>query len=756
MTATSPFGSRYVPSTPEIARIAALPRRTWSDEAAATLAEMLTRELKTPGGTMKLRPVQAVALYEAMECGGLFGPMRVGSGKTLVTLLVSSALEAKRPLLLLPASLVSKTWNDRKVLAEHWRLPSNLQIESYESLSLVQSARKLEYIRPDLIIADEAHFLKGRRAGRTRRVVRYMDSHPETKFAAVSGTIMKASLRDFAHLLRFALKTQAPIPATDDEVETWADALDEKVNPLARRRPAAILELLGEPLPNDRGRTLANLLDTLEQDDTARARQVFQSRLLETRGVVASSKTDGVTCSIRVQALEYQLSPIVEEHFKTLRTRWETPCGKAFGEATEMRMYARELALGFSYTWISREKSREWESLVKKNGKQGEKRPPSAGKKLIQNTLESLRGQAQSVGGTTILKERGLSPEKIISVTEQQIQSSLPITERAPNVGVKSTQSVSGQVTSKARTESPTRSISDFFRRKEVSAPSAEVLEEVSEKNSTSIMTTRPMLSEGFCATGAIQDSASLGTTPLGLSEPLRTFLEQNRPPPEWLNARRAWCSFVREQIDQSERYDTMLQVANACRVGLLASETLDAWKAIESSYEPLTRPIFYEMTALETCLTWLKENVGIIWVEHRAFGEALSQLAEVPYFGPGGLDAFGVSIANAKGDEPVIASIAACGQGFNLQMFSKNLITSCPSGAATVEQVLGRTHRDGQLADEVEVWILFGCREQYEAFDRALEGAKAAEELLGHSQKLLLADICMPDISKRVGPLWQ
>ena len=610
----SPFGRAVVEHTPEISRIAALPRRTWSDEAAAKLAEMLTRELKTPGGTMVLRPVQAVALYEAMECGGLFGPMRVGSGKTLVTLLVSSALEAKRPLLLLPASLVSKTWNDRKVLAEHWRLPSNLQIESYESLSLVQSARKLEYIRPDLIIADEAHFLKGRRAGRTRRVVRYMDSYPDTKFAAVSGTIMKASLRDFAHLLRFALKTQAPIPATDDEVESWADCLDERVNPLARRRPEALLELSSDPLPNDRGRSLASLLDTLEHDDLTRVRRTFQARLLETKGIVSSSKQDGVTCSIRVQALEYQLSPLVEEHFKTLRTRWETPCGKAFSEATEMRMYARELALGFSYTWISREKISEWEHLT---------------------------------------KER-------------------------------------------------------------------------------------------------------LGEISLGLSAQQLTFLEQNRSPPEWLNARRAWCSFVREQISQSKKYDTMLQVANACRAGLLDSGALDAWKEIESSYEPLTRPIFYETTALETCLTWLKKNVGIIWVEHRAFGEALSQLAEVPYFGPGGLDASGASIANAKGDKPIIASIAACGQGFNLQMFSRNLITSCPSGAATVEQVLGRTHRDGQLADEVEVWILFGCREQYEAFDRALEGAKAAEELLGHSQKLLLADICMPDISKRVGPLWQ
>ena len=61
----SPFGSQVVPRTREIERIAALPRRVWSDEAAQRLAEMMTRELRTSKGTMKLRPVQAIALYEA-------------------------------------------------------------------------------------------------------------------------------------------------------------------------------------------------------------------------------------------------------------------------------------------------------------------------------------------------------------------------------------------------------------------------------------------------------------------------------------------------------------------------------------------------------------------------------------------------------------------------------------------------------------------------------------------------------------------
>ena len=63
MNAISPFGSQSVARTTEVARIAALPRRAWTDEAAKELAAMLTRELKTPQGTQALRPVQAIALY---------------------------------------------------------------------------------------------------------------------------------------------------------------------------------------------------------------------------------------------------------------------------------------------------------------------------------------------------------------------------------------------------------------------------------------------------------------------------------------------------------------------------------------------------------------------------------------------------------------------------------------------------------------------------------------------------------------------
>jgi hypothetical protein len=736
-SAWSPFGSQVVARTSEIKRIAALPRRTWSEESAASLAVMLTRELKTPAGTMNLRPVQAVSLYEAMEVGGLFGPIRVGAGKSLVCALAPLVLEARNPVLLMPASLVSKTWDEYKALRQHWRLPTNVQIISYESLSLVASAQKLEYIRPDLIVADEAHFLKGHKAGRTRRVARYMHAHPETKFVAVSGTIMRSSIRDFAHLLRWALKGSAPVPVTDDEVATWADALDEHVNPLGRRQPGALFDLAAEPVEVAYG--------------SMQARHVFQSRLLETKGVVASSKLDGVTCSIRIQALEYELSPVTEEHFKTLRAKWETPCGKGFTQATEFRAYARELALGFSYTWIAREKVGEWEHLVvESKPKQTSKKPPRP------STCDSTDLKPTQLGtkdtGTSLLNRRLRELRQTSAIAKQTQNASSSSSDSDYEIPSASPPTSTGcaSIATDSRLKSMLRSLKEPAT--DVRSAIANYATEEAVGVSTTIML--PEKSEASCVPGTTEHS-DCSEIALGLSEPLRTFLEANRPPSGWLSARREWCSFVREQISRSKKYDTMLQIANACRASLLPSETLDAWKEIESSYEPATRPIFYETTALETCLTWLKANTGIVWVEHRAFGEALSRLSGAPYFGPGGLDASGASIKDATGKHSVIASIAACGQGFNLQMFSKNLITSCPSGAATIEQVLGRTHRDGQLADEVEVWILLGCREQYEAFDRSLEGAKAAEALLGHSQKLLLADLCFPNIDDRKGPLW-
>ena len=202
--------------TPELSRILELPRRR-AEEWRSELTEQFSDALKTPAGKMQLRPAQALLLHDIGTYGGGFCMADVGQGKTIPSLLAPYVLESQRPLLVLRASLIRKTRDEMEELRKHWRIPNNIYLYSYEMLGRVQAYRELEVYQPDLIVADETQWLKNRKAAVTRRVARYMHDHPETRFVALSGTVMKKSLMDFAHVLRWCLKDGAPVPKTVEE-----------------------------------------------------------------------------------------------------------------------------------------------------------------------------------------------------------------------------------------------------------------------------------------------------------------------------------------------------------------------------------------------------------------------------------------------------------------------------------------------------------------------------------------------------------
>lgn len=230
------------------------------------------------------------------------------------------------------------------------------------------------------------------------------------------------------------------------------------------------------------------------------------------------------------------------------------------------------------------------------------------------------------------------------------------------------------------------------------------------------------------------------------------------RPPEAWLLARRAWCKVVREILKHSRTVDTELQVVKAIDAGQhpVAASTLAEWRAIRSTFEPNVEPRWVDDTVLKIASKWLHDNNGICWVEHRAFGERLSKLAGVPYFGQGGMATGKRSIEDEHG--PCVASIAANAEGRNLQRYSKNLIVSCPPSGSVLEQLLGRTHRPGQDADEVTAEIVLACIEQWNGLQRALKDARYIQDTTGQEQKLMLADIDVPspdEVATFVNPLW-
>jgi hypothetical protein len=111
-------------------------------------------------------------------------------------------------------------------------------------------------------------------------------------------------------------------------------------------------------------------------------------------------------------------------------------------------------------------------------------------------------------------------------------------------------------------------------------------------------------------------------------------------------------------------------------------------------------------------------------------------------------------------GEGPAVLSIDANSIGRNLQAWNRNLIVDVPPNGAKWEQLLARTHRDGQQSPIVNADVLFGCIEDVHGFWRAVEDSEYAEDLTGQAQKLVHADLeDVEDVetaSTRAGPAWQ
>lgn len=257
---------------------------------------------------------------------------------TLISLLMPVILRAKQPLIVVPAKLREKTYREAKVYAEDWHIAPYFRVESYETLGRVSGADILVAMKPDLIVLDEAHRAKNPRAAVTRRLKRYIEEANPTVIA-LSGTIIKRSIKDFAHLARWALPKTNPTPESWEQIELWAQAIDEKSNDTNRVHPGELVQLCNDEEARQ-----------FQLEPIQAARHAFRRRLVETPGVVAT-KEAGIDASLSITMVEQKVSAEVEKAFSTLRRTWETPCGEPIADAVAMWRHARELALGFYYRW---------------------------------------------------------------------------------------------------------------------------------------------------------------------------------------------------------------------------------------------------------------------------------------------------------------------------------------------------------------------------------------------------------------------
>lgn len=218
--------------------------------------------------------------------------------------------------------------------------------------------------------------------------------------------------------------------------------------------------------------------------------------------------------------------------------------------------------------------------------------------------------------------------------------------------------------------------------------------------------------------------------------------------PREWMDARRAWHSFVRHITKlgrwNGQRADSRLLVENIASRLTSQPDEYREWVRVRDSFKPNTVAEWVSYDVVEAAVEWLlrkKEPPGICWVEHVEAQKEIAKRAGVELYGAGRDD-----IEEATG--PIVASIAAQAEGNNLQhSYHRNLIFTPPSSGDTWEQLIGRTHRFGQKADDVSFEVALPCDDLRDSFAQALADSRYLNDVQG-PQKLCVADITIEGLT--------
>jgi hypothetical protein len=163
-------------------------------------------------------------------------------------------------------------------------------------------------------------------------------------------------------------------------------------------------------------------------------------------------------------------------------------------------------------------------------------------------------------------------------------------------------------------------------------------------------------------------------------------------------------------------------------------------WEEVRDSAKPETEAVWLDDFLVEDCLAWLAEGPGLLWYEFDGLAQRIRQRARggevvLTHAGPG--DDGNRVVLGLTGGERVTASIRAHGTGKNLQQFARNLVANPPSSGSEWEQLIGRTHRQGQKEDEVSIEVYRHTDPVLKAVEKARDLSEYIEESFGATQKL-------------------
>lgn len=323
----------------------------------------------------RLFDCQTEALITYLRYGSVFGPIGVGHGKTLICLKIASYAfmhNLRRVLYLMPAHgydqlvMTDIPWarkhttiaipfvgmgklNKVKRLARAKQQRPGCYLVPYSYLSTQDSVELLDTIAPQLIICDEAHYVKNFTAVRTKRLFSYMKKNEEVRLVALSGTMTDKSLKDYHHTIRKVLGNNCPVPMASMMAMEWAAIIDSGVGV-----PTESQLNFFTPL---REWAKENFKEDFPADREG-SRKAFKKRLISAPGVVATEDAPiGTSLVIKNEPVEeYQKSKNWDQLSNLIRDveqNWITPNGDEISYAVHSFKWLYELSSGFynSLVW---------------------------------------------------------------------------------------------------------------------------------------------------------------------------------------------------------------------------------------------------------------------------------------------------------------------------------------------------------------------------------------------------------------------
>lgn len=350
-------------------RILGLPVRTVIGPAEAEAFTKVTADARAFANGFRFYPVQVDMITQFDQANGLLAQAGVGEGKTLTCAEILSRCARrgkKRLCYFVPASVYPqfmrvdlpkiRTWVPLSVrfhgLGGHNRASRKRVAQTvgpacfvmpYSLLSQPDSRDLLEWMAPEVIVADEVHNLKNVESARTKRVRDYLEDHPGTLLAAMSGTLTNKQLLDYHHLAIWALGEAAPMPTSKMGGARWnsilaAESLTDIVDAGRELRPLhdwAVRES-GQPIPY-----------TIDG-----YRHAFQCRLSSAPGVVLS-KDEELGTSLLFENLDVpEPGADLVRLMKQVVDQWLAPNGDEIAHAFHTYKWLFELTAGFYYDLV--------------------------------------------------------------------------------------------------------------------------------------------------------------------------------------------------------------------------------------------------------------------------------------------------------------------------------------------------------------------------------------------------------------------